>query len=207
VKIGIPIHLAVEDVLSEWVLRHALKQRRATYHIGGVFGHEGCGYLKKQTPAFNNAAKGCPFLMLADLDRLACPPELIEQWLGRPKHQHFLLRVAIREVESWLLGDIEGLGHFLGLRTVPVLSSPESLSDPKDQLLRLAAGAPNRQMREALVWKDPDSGRLRQGPDYNGTLARFVIKTWNLARARRVCRSLDRLFVALQRLEADFKNK
>jgi hypothetical protein len=38
VKIEIPIHLAVEDVLSEWVLRHALKQRRANYYIGGVFG-------------------------------------------------------------------------------------------------------------------------------------------------------------------------
>jgi hypothetical protein len=205
VKAGVPIHLAVEDDLSEWVLRRVLRSRRVRYHVGGVFTHGGSGYLKKQTPAFNNAAKACPFLMLADLDRLACPPELIEQWLGRPKHPHFLLRVAVREVESWLLGDALGLARFLGLRTLPSVRTPELLTDPKDQLLRLALNASSREIREALVWEDPKSGRLLQGPDYNGTLAGFVLNKWNLGKARAACQSLNGLFRALQRLEEGFK--
>jgi len=170
-----------------------------------VFARRGCGYLKKQTPAFNNAARACPFLMLADLDRLSCPPELIEQWLPHPKHPHFLLRVAVREVESWLLGDPVGLAEFLGLRSTPAVPAPELLPDPKDHLLRLALKAASRQVREALVWRDPRSGRLLQGPDYNGTLGGFVLKKWNMDRAREACRSLDRFFLALGRLGEEFQ--
>ena len=115
-KAPIPIYLAVEDELSEWVVRRALSTRSTGYAVGAVFSQGGFGYLKRQAPAFNNAAKGCPFLLLADLDLSPCPPQLIKDWLGRPKHPHFLLRVAVREVESWLLGDPVGLKTFLGLR-------------------------------------------------------------------------------------------
>lgn len=73
----IPIYLAVEDELSEWVIRRVLKERRADYAIGAAFGCRGFGYLKKRAKAFNNAAKGCRFLLLTDLDYYACPPELI----------------------------------------------------------------------------------------------------------------------------------
>ena len=59
-------------------------------------------------------------------------------------------------------------------------------------------------MREALVWRDSRSGRLHQGPDYNGTLAPFVRHDWDVDGARRTCRSLGSLFSALARLEAAF---
>ena len=82
----IPIYLAVEDELSEWVARRALSTRPAGYAVGAVYSQGGYGYLKKQAPAFNNAAKGCPFLLLADLDRSPCPPQLIEDWLALQRH-------------------------------------------------------------------------------------------------------------------------
>ena len=62
-------------------------------------------------------------------------------------------------------------------------------------------------MREALTWKDDSSGRLSQGPDYNAPLAKFVTKDWNIEEARKRCRSLNRLFLALERIEADFATK
>lgn len=62
-------------------------------------------------------------------------------------------------------------------------------------------------MREALTWKDDSSGRLSQGPDYNATLAKFVIDRWNIKKARNKCRSLDRLFLALERIESEFAAK
>ena len=183
--------------------RRALSTRPAGYAIGAVFSHGGFGYLKKQAPAFNNAAKGCPFLLLTDLDRCPCPPQLIEEWLGRPKHPHLLLRVAVREVESWLLGDQAGLGAFLGLRKAFCFQNPEQLTDPKQELLKLALCSPRKVMREALAWKDEASGRLFQGPDYNATLAKFVSKQWDIEAARKECRSLGRLFLALERIEAE----
>lgn len=203
-KAPIPIYLAVEDELSEWVTRRALSARPADYAIGAVFSEGGFGYLKKRAAAFNNAAKGCPFLLLTDLDRCPCPPQLIEEWLGRPKHPHLLLRVAVREVESWLLGDAAGFSAFLGLRTTFDLDNPEQLVDPKQELLKLAIKSPRRSIREALTWKDDSTGRLSQGPDYNATLAKFVTADWNIKKARKACHSFDRLFLALERLESDF---
>lgn len=199
----IPIYLAVEDELSEWVARRALSARLVGYAVGAVFSQGGSGYLKKQARAFNNAAKRCPFLLLTDLDKSPCPPQLIGDWLGRPKHPQFLLRVAVREVESWLLGDPAGLKAFLGLRKPVEFADPERLPDPKQELLKLALSSPRRTMREALVWKDQRSGRLFQGPDYNATMAKFVTRDWDLPGARSKCRSLDRLFVALRRIEAE----
>lgn len=110
----------------------------------------------------------------------------------------------MREVEGWLLGDAAGLCTFLALKKQFDIQSPESLTDPKQELLRLAVDCSSREMREALVWRDDRSGRLYQGPDYNGILARFVSSKWNVVRSRRRCNSLERLFVALERLEADF---
>lgn len=207
-KQPIPIYIAVEDELSEWVVRRTLSARRPVcYGIGAVYTRGGYGHLKKQAPAFNHAAKGCPFLLLTDLDRHACPSALVADWLGQPKHPHFLLRVAVREVESWLLADAKGIGKLLRLKSPPVFPDPEKLTDPKLELLNLALRCPTRQTREALVWRDEKNGRLFQGPDYNGVLAPFVQKQWDIRVAQRSCRSLDRLLLALERLEKDFRRR
>jgi hypothetical protein len=81
------------------------------------------------------------------------------------------------------------------------------LTDPKLELLNLALRCPTRQTREALVWRDEKNGRLFQGPDYNGVLAPFVQKQWDIRVAQRSCRSLDRLLLALERLEKDFRRR
>lgn len=202
---SVPIRMAVEDALSEAVLRRALADRPVRYEVGAVYSHGGSGYLRKQATAFNNAAKAGPFILLTDLDQHGCPPELVTTWLaGRPKHNSFLFRVAVREVESWLLGDMAHLKSFLHLKGVPAAAAPEALLDPKQTLLRLSLRSRVRRIREAIVWRDDKSGRLFQGPDYNGVLAEFVTKHWKPSVARSACPSLGRLFSALQRLEAEF---
>jgi hypothetical protein len=106
-------------------------------------------------------------------------------------------------VESWLLGDPAGLGAFLGLRRVFSVIAPEELADPKQELLKLAMSSPRRDLRDALASKEAAGGRLYQGPDYNATLAKFVMNGWSLEEARRKCRSFDRLFLALSRIEIE----
>lgn len=200
-KRTIPIHLAVEDELSEWVVRRALASRPVCYEIRTVRSRGGYGALKKQVPAYNLAARHTPFFVLTDLDQHACPPELIANWLCHPKHPQLLLRVAVREVEAWLLADTTGLPTFLGLRKAIAIPHPETLPNPKLQLLEMADSSPRRDLREALVSRDRKSRNLRQGPDYNGALARFISQDWNLSAARHKCPSLDRLFGALATLE------
>lgn len=202
----ISIHLAVEDDLSEIMLRHLLCTRSETYVIGAVFKQGGFGYLKKRTPAFNNMAKACPVILLTDLDQRPCPPELIADWLKQPKHPDFLLRVAVREVEAWLLACDEPLGKYLAIRHMPSFHKPEELDDPKRELLKLAEGSTKRSIREAVARRDT-GGNLRQGPAYNSTLSVFVNHLWEPKSAAARCPSLKRVLKALDYLEASWKTR
>lgn len=199
-KPPISIYLAVEDDLSEWLLRRVLSERTVRYLVGPVFKKTGSGYLKKQSPAFNNMAKTCPVLLLTDLDRRPCAPELLHDWLAHPRHPDFLLRVAVREVEAWLLASDVELGRFLGVRRVLNFAEPEALDDPKAELLKLASVSQRRDIREAIVRRDA-GGNLRQGPAYNSTLAKFIEQQWKLDAACAKCPSLQRMINALSALE------
>lgn len=173
---------------------------RCNIHLGKSLRRGGYGYLKKNVRAFSNLAKGCPVLLLTDLDRYSCPPELINDWTALPLHPNLLFRVAVREVESWLLGDGKGLSSFLQLRSSIVIADPENLADPKEELLRHALKSPVRRIRDALAFHD-DRGQVYQGPDYNGTLAGFVMNHWHVSSASGRCHSLERFLAALQRME------
>lgn len=198
--IQIPIYLAVEDDLSEWVLRRILRERPVRYDVGPVFRNSGSGYLKKMALAFNNISKACPVLLLTDLDARVCAPELLREWLQHPKNPDFLLRVAVREVEAWLLSCNEEFRSFLGIRRVFDFPDPETLADPKAELLKLAEASPRRDLRESMTRRE--NGQLRQGPAYNSTLALFVDQHWSLSTASSKCASLRRLLSALSALEA-----
>ena len=202
----IPIYLAVEDDLSEIVLRRMLSDRPVEYAVGAVFKQSGFGYLKKQTPAFNNMAKACPVLLLTDLDKRPCAPELIAEWLKQPRHPEFLLRVAVREVEAWLLACDLLLGEYLSLRQMRLFPDPEALDDPKLELLKLAESSAKRFTREALSRRDT-GGNLRQGPAYNSTLATFVDQFWKPKQAASKCQSLKRAIKALEQLESEWRKR
>jgi len=77
----IPINLAVEDILTEEVLRNMLNRSSRRFAVGSCFRRSGFGYLKSKITGFNNAAKGIPFLVVTDLDETECPPVLIKEWL------------------------------------------------------------------------------------------------------------------------------
>lgn len=197
-----PLYLAVEDALSEFVLRRILGKRPALA-VAAVFSRGGYGYLKKSASGFNQAAKHRPFLLLTDLDKGACAPDLVREWLaGRQRHPRFLLRVAVPEVEGWLLADGDGLRRFLGMRSGKDISQPERLADAKGELLLWAEKAATRDIREALVWRD-EHGQRHPGPDYNGTLVRFVRNNWNVEAAARRCVSLAGLIRAVEQLDRE----
>ena len=111
----IPINLAVEDDLSEAVLKEILKQSQRPFSIGVCLKRQGYGYLKKIVPGINKAAKGSPYLILTDLDRNECPLALLTEWLSCPKHPNLIFRVAVVEVEAWLLAHRQAFADFLSI--------------------------------------------------------------------------------------------
>ncbi len=174
----IPVHLAVEDDLSESVVRRLLLDTGRDYAIGIVFGRGGFGYLKNRANNWNAAAAaGTPILLLTDLDTDLCPANLIESWLDLEPDANLIFRVAVREVESWLLADRDGLADFLGISAVRVPEQPDQVLDPKQSLVNLARGSRRRSLRESIV---PRQGSTAvQGPDYNGCLGDFVRNRWD----------------------------
>ncbi len=134
----VPVNLAVEDALSEAVLRRVLAESGREYAVGAVYCRGGFGYLKRTIRGWNNAARGTPFVVLTDLDRGECAPSLICEWLPGFIHPNLLLRVAVREVEAWLIGDRENMARFLRCPLSRVPTSPEALDDPKRALVELA---------------------------------------------------------------------
>ena len=199
----IPIHLVVEDDLSEAILRRILKESRNTFAVGFSYGKRGYGYIKRKVRAFNSAAKGTPFLVLSDLEA-ECAPIQIKEWLPIPKHHNLLFRIAVREIESWLLADRAGFASFLSIKREFIPKNVDEINDPKQVLINLAKRSRKRALRQAIV-PIPDR-TARVGPDYNGQLSSFVFGAWNIVEAMENSESLRRTVKALNEFQPIWTN-
>ena len=200
---NITINLAVEDELSEHVIRRLAHDTGRPFQIAAVYRKGGAGYLKQRILAFNRACRITPYLILTDLDRCVCIPELIEDWFRfsmnqypSQRHSSLLFCIAVREVESWLLADRDSCSRFLGVATNLIPSQPDQIADPKKELIKLASRSRYRQIREEIA---PRRGSiLRTGPGYNERLGFFVSKSWRPQVAAKYSPSLHRTFERLK---------
>ncbi len=189
--------LAVEDEPSAAVAAKLVRVYRKDIAVSRVIVARGYGRLKTHAAAYNEASRFTPFLLLTDLDQWECPPGLVGDWLGGHRlAPDFLFRVAVRELEAWLLADHLGVSRFLHIDVSTIPPYPESLDDPKRTFVRLAERCRARALREGLV---PAPGSTAQvGPRYVDLITGFVEKTWSPARARRFSPSLDAAIRALK---------
>ena len=193
---GTVISAAVEGIVDEAVVRKLIAHAEAT--PGDVYGKQGKSFLRQRIAGYNNAAEHAPWLVLVDLDNDEhCASPLRSAWLLQPA-PYLCFRVAVREVESWLLADVERLADFLGVSRSRVPAQPESLNDPKETLVNLARTSRRRDIREDLVPR-PEGGR-QVGPAYSSRLIEFVSGRWRPEIAARRAESLRRAIVCLTRL-------
>jgi len=184
------IGIATEDALSEAVVEKILGSALSDFHFAFKVRKGGYGYLRKNIRKFNKAAQTYPVLLLTDLDNALCASELTSSWLTIPKSPNFLFRVAVREVEAWLLADREAIAQFLNVSSSICPDSPDNLADPKQTLLNLVKKSKNRQIKHDLL---PVKGSLSPvGLGYNTRLSDFVWKHWDVKRAVVRSDSLDR---------------
>jgi hypothetical protein len=174
---SIPVNLATEDELSEIVLRRLLALTNREYHVGTVYRRGGFGYLRRTINGWNTAARGSPFVVLTDSDDSPCPSALIRSWLTSPLHPNLIFRVAVREVEAWLLADTENFARFLAVAEVRVPAHPDEIPDPKATLMELAKRCRSSEINGRLLPRHGSTAE--QGPDYNGCLGGFVAIEWD----------------------------
>lgn len=181
------VYLAAEDVPGLAVGRKLVAEHSSLSVYGDKLGY-GFGNLKKKAASYDQMGKsGLPVLMLTDLDTAPCPSGKIHDWLGRQPNRGFLFRICVREVEAWLLADREAISVFLGVKEVIVPISPESLTDPEAELIKLAQKA-SRKIRDGLTPR----GSAPIGPEYNDLLAGFILGSWSIERAVARAPSLKR---------------
>jgi hypothetical protein len=162
-------------------------------------GKKGNSVLKSKITAYCNIAKRTPFLLITDLDDKACAPLLISSWLGYVSPpENFMFRVAVREVEAWLLADEVAIKPLLGERA-KLPPNLDIVPDPKEYLLTLARKAPRDVRRDLL----PERGSIAsKGIGYNQRLCNYVSNLWSPARASERSESLARVIRRLEDLRA-----
>ena len=163
------ITAAVEGNVDEEVVRRLIE------HVGGtpgpVYGRNGKDHLRQRIANYNQAARLSPWVVLVDLDHDAeCAPPLRSAWLPALS-PYMCLRVAVRQVEAWLLADRERLSKFLSVSTSRIPHNPESVEQPKIALVEIARYSRRRDIREDMVPR-PGSGRS-VGPAYTARLIEF----------------------------------
>lgn len=194
------INTLVEGDLDEAA---ALKLVEASDHTAGVcYGKHGCGYIRRKIQGFNQAARSLHCLTLVDFmdTGLGCPPEVVTNWLPH-RRPRMILRVVVRELESWLIADRANLAHFLKVDINLVPRGPEQLNDPKRELINLARHSRNGRIRSALV---PDRNSTAQvGKLYVSEMIRFISESWDVDVARTNAPSLDRCLASLEAIRSD----
>jgi len=103
----------------------------------------GKGNIDRDLLKYNSMGKGMPVVVLRDLDHDAlCGAAFVSQ-LNVKRARWFRLRLAVRELESWVLADAPGLSKFMGIDAKWLPGNPDSEADPTRSLLDLAARSPS----------------------------------------------------------------
>ena len=158
----------------------------------------GNGKIKKQIRAYNTAAKYGYYFIITDLDTTyQCAPSLIKDWLPEQGSSQLLFRVAVHEIESWLLADRGNFAAFFSISQKLVPLNPDSEADPKRTVISLAKRSRKREIREAIV---PIDNYVSIGPGYNMQFQNFIQNIWNIDSARKNSQSLDRAIRSLEKI-------
>lgn len=195
----IPINIVYEDFLSEAIIRKILSDK---YILGTCRNGRGNGYIKKTIKGYNKASRRMAYLILTDLDNNVCAPKLIEEWMGDiSRHNNLLFRVAVREVESWVLADRAHFAEFLEISETLVPKDVDGVYDPKQCLINLVKKSKKRNLHDDIVPK----GDAKQGPNYNNPLISFVMDSWDPHEAICNSPSLKRTIKSIENFQPEYE--
>ena len=151
--------------------------------------------IRKSISKYRNASHVLPHVVLTDLDLAVCASELRAQWGVSQLPPAMLFRVAVREVEAWLLADRAGFAEFAGIAATKVTQQPESLRDAKQTLINLVRRSRNKRLASELV--PPTGSAVSIGPLYNERLSAFARSGWDVTAAMASAPSLERTVARL----------
>ena len=195
-SVPVSISAAVEGAVDEAVVR------RLVAHAGGqsgaIYGKNGKPALRSKIDGYNNAARYAAWVVLVDLDNdAACAPRMRDLWVPDPA-PYLCFRIAVREIEAWLMADAQTLARYLSVRQRGISRDPEKLPRPKDTMVNLARTSRSRSIYKDMTPRE-GSGR-RVGPAYSSRMTEYVERYWRPDVAAERADSLRRAIHCLRRL-------
>lgn len=155
----------------------------------------GKSQLDAALPELNRSARSLRCLVVRDLDNDECVPELLSTLLPKPA-PNMLFRVAVREIESWLIADRKRFATFLGVPEHRVPTDPDTVPDPKSFVTKLARASSLSRIREGIP---PRQGSgIPVGPGYAGIIGEYASAHWRPEFAAKSSKSLARCISKLR---------
>lgn len=169
---------------------------------GTAYGKKGWNYIAQKIAAFDKSVGLTGLLTLVDfMDTGArCPSDVVRDWLPNRAQTH-VFRLVVREIESWILADRNGIADFLCVPVAKIPFNPDTVLDPKLTLVNLARGSRSKSIKYSLA---PRLGQAAsEGPLYSTELGRFVAEKWSPDAARLCSDSLDRCIFRLNQIHTN----
>lgn len=187
------VSVATEGAVDSAPARRVCKE--VGLEVVAVHGERGKQRLDRSLDGYNAAARHGSWFVLRDLDADAgCAPDLRERLLATPS-RGMTFRIAVREIESWLIADHSSFSRYFAVSAERVTNDPESIRHPKDYLVGVVRHSRSRRMREDVVPRD--RSRARVGPGYASRLIEYIWTAWSpmtaSTRSESLRRCLDRL--------------
>ena len=153
----------------------------------------GYGKLKEKALRLWNASKsGIDCFFLTDLDNHPTPNQLGKSWFGieclGQLPAHYIFRISIREIESWIMADVETFSRHLGVAAANFPDEMDSIPDPKLFLFNLIRSKCRRKRFLEMI---PQPGQ-HVGISYNPVLCDYIARLWRPESAARHSSSLAR---------------
>jgi len=184
------VFCAAEDSLSYVVVEKMIRDEKPgvdTKRLDARIG--GSGALRRNLSKYIDLSKRKRVVVVTDLDDALCAPQIINDWFGGAACPNGLtFRVAVREIESWILADRSGIAEWMQIPLARVPVAVDDEPDPKKSMIDLARRAKNSDVRRHL----PPNPGARVGTGYNALLAGFVNENWDVTRAKINSPSLEK---------------
>lgn len=195
----INISIATEDVLSEKVIIRLLCDSKK-FNIVNRLGKRGNGYIFSNIKKLNELAKVHHVLVVTDLDNNTNKDAFINSIMRsiEIKHERLHIAIPIREIESWILSDRDGLSKYFKISKDKITPQPDLLRDPKSEIINLAQKGKNSETRRGIPAAQGSSCKM--GLSYNTLLSNFVDDSWSYERARLNSESLKETIELLESL-------
>lgn len=188
-----------EDALSCALGQQVVKEVLPRWALSGLVDTRGVTKLRASISRYvQQSLHVQPVLCFADTDG-ACPVTMRAEWLPNGLPEQFLLRFAVTESESWILADRDASAEFFGISLANIPRNPDSVQDPKREVLRLAHMSKIRTLRTEMVSQNDIN---KKGAGYNAHLCAFVASRWNAKRAAVLSPSLTRAIEQVAKLDA-----